>query len=166
MGSWRDKPKELWVIWRLSFLFNLLFSELPLGFMPETLLLAFGFSRGFPQLMGALPCFLSVDHLAPPLAGHQARSSIVIGSSKNQRVGGGRTSSLRRRSEPGRVEPVHHAGGHLHFANYCMMLEASHHRPSQERRKHKARRRRIPHGRLWLGGDTWGLFCNELSRSI
>jgi hypothetical protein len=51
------------IIRRLRFVFDLLFSELPFGFMPEALFLAFGFSRGLPQLMGALPGFLSVDHL-------------------------------------------------------------------------------------------------------
>jgi hypothetical protein len=49
--------------------FDLLFSELQFGFMPEALFLAFGFSRGFPQLVSAFSDFLSVDHLVAPLVG-------------------------------------------------------------------------------------------------
>jgi hypothetical protein len=59
--SFRDNP-ESQIIRRLRFVFDLIFFELSFGFMPKALFLAFGFSRGLPQLMGALPGFLSVEH--------------------------------------------------------------------------------------------------------
>ena len=60
--SFRDKP-ESQIIRRLRFVFDLLFFELPFGFMPEAVFLAFRFSRGLPQLMGALSDFVYIEHL-------------------------------------------------------------------------------------------------------
>ena len=60
--SFLDKP-ESQIIRRLRFVFDLLFFELSFGFMPEAIFLAFGFSRGLPQLMGALPDFVYIEHL-------------------------------------------------------------------------------------------------------
>ncbi len=61
--SFLEKP-ESQIIRRLRFVFDLLFFELSFGFMPEAIFMAYGFSRGLPQLMGALPDFVYIEHLS------------------------------------------------------------------------------------------------------
>jgi hypothetical protein len=77
--SFLDKP-ESQIIRRLRFVFDLLFFELSFGFMPEALFLAFGFSRGLPQLMGA-HLYISTTWVTPLVGPKLAAKALANQSS-------------------------------------------------------------------------------------